>query len=176
MSRSAKALIFVLVVSNIATGIFSFYSLRAVDAKYSALLAQSVPTLNDLQTLTAVTVETMRSTNPSVLSSPNENSIEFARESIHNEEELRRSLLERHWLASDSEQRLEFARAGDAFTRAATTFVESFINSAPSEMNRQRDEVLRPGLSALPNRHNEGGRCLGSGESSNQRRAHHQDR
>ena len=144
MSRSAKALIFVLVVSNIATGIFSFYSLRAVDAKYSALLAQSVPTLNDLQTLTAMTVETMRSTNRSVLSSLNENPIERARESIHNEEELRRSLLQRHWLPNDSEQRLEFERAGDAFTRAATTFVESFTNSAPSEMNRQRDEVLRP--------------------------------
>ena len=144
MSRSAKALIFVLVVSNIATGIFSFYSLRALDAKYSELLAQSVPTLNDLQTLTAVSVETMRSTNPSVLDSPNENSIERARQSIDGEEQLRHSLLQRHWLPADSKDRLEFERAGAAFSRRATDCVDSFTNSAPSEMNQRRDEVLRP--------------------------------
>ncbi len=145
MSRSAKALIFVLVVvSNIATGIFSFYSLRGLDAKYSALLAQSVPTLNDLQTLTAMTVEAMRSTNPSVLGLPNENSSERARQSIHGEEQLRHSLLQRHWLPADSKDRLEFESAGAAFSRAATAFVDSFANSAPSEMNQKRDEVLRP--------------------------------
>jgi hypothetical protein len=144
MSRSAKVIIFILVVSNIASGIFSFYSLRALDAKYSALLAQSVPTLNDLQTLTAMTVETMRSTNPSVLSLPNQDSIVRARQLIQNEEQLRRGLLQRHWLRPDSEERLEFERAGDALTRAATSFVDSFPNSAPSEMNQQRDEVLRP--------------------------------
>src|SRR6266550_34403 len=61
--RQLKILVYVLVLSNIALGALGFYFLRTIDRKYSSLIDQMVPTLNDLQTLTAVSVGAMRSTN-----------------------------------------------------------------------------------------------------------------
>src|SRR4051794_24997618 len=65
--RQLKTLVVVLILSNIALGVFGFYLLRTIDRNYSVLIDQSIPILNGLQTLTAKASEAMRSTNPVLL-------------------------------------------------------------------------------------------------------------
>src|ERR1700747_2050028 len=64
--RQLKLLVVLLILSNVAIGAFGFYSLRAIDRKYSTLIDQTVPALDELTRLTNSSVETMRSTNPTV--------------------------------------------------------------------------------------------------------------
>src|SRR5260370_22456378 len=66
MLRQLKIIIVVLVLSNIALGGFGFYFLRAIDRKYSDLIDRAIPTLNDMQTLTAVSMKAMRTTHPNL--------------------------------------------------------------------------------------------------------------
>ena len=67
MLRQLKLLVMVLIISNVALGAYGFYLLRTIDRNYSALIDQSVPILNRLQTLTAGASDAMRSTNPDLL-------------------------------------------------------------------------------------------------------------
>lgn len=140
-----KVLIALLALSNIATGAFAFQSLRALDRKYSALLAGVVPALNDLQTLTARETDAMRQTNPAVIIPVGPQSIERARDAINTEQGLRRNLLHRPLLQRPCPQRDEFERAGEAFTTAARETVESAaVGSDAADLTRRRDEKLRP--------------------------------
>ena len=52
--RQLKWLVAILIASNIGLGLFSVYVLREVDRNYSTLVTQAVPSLNELQTLTAL--------------------------------------------------------------------------------------------------------------------------
>ena len=114
-------LVLVLVISNIALGGFGFYFLRGLDEKYSALLGQTVPALSDLQTLTAMAGEAMHRTNPNLMGPPGEQGqmLERTRQAIEDDRALRGTVLRRRWLPTDANERREFERAGDAFTRAA---------------------------------------------------------
>jgi formyltetrahydrofolate synthetase len=147
MPRSFKLLVVALVLSNIGVGSFAFYSLRALDRKYSALVAGAVPTLNDLQTLTALEVGAMRQTNPSlIVSAANApESIERAREALRRELDLRNSLLQRRVLTAHLEQRQEFERAGEEFTHAANELVNATASAVDvSDLTRRREEIVRP--------------------------------
>src|SRR4051794_22949760 len=64
--RQFKILVMALTLSNIVLGLFGFLLLREIDQKYSALVSQAVPSLNDLQGLTTTIVQAMHSTNPTV--------------------------------------------------------------------------------------------------------------
>src|SRR3954467_15643781 len=62
--RRLRILVIALLCSNIGLGLFGFYVLREIDRKYSRLIAETVPSLNELQTITATSIEAMRGTNP----------------------------------------------------------------------------------------------------------------
>ena len=67
--RQLKILVMLLLLSNVALGVFAFYFLRGIDRKYSTLIGDIVPTLNDLQGLTVSTNEAMHGTNPAFIPS-----------------------------------------------------------------------------------------------------------
>lgn len=147
MLRQLKLLVVVLVLSNIALGGFGFYFLRAIERKYSALIGQAVPTLNDMQTLTALATEAMRATNPTLFSeSPQGQALAVARARIalEHDRDLRNSILKREWLSRDTEERVDFQNAGEAFSPAAAEVIGLFESARDGEASKQREESLRP--------------------------------
>jgi Four helix bundle sensory module for signal transduction len=145
--RQLKIIIVVLVLSNIALGGFGFYFLRAVDRKYSDLIDQAVPTLNDMQTLTAISMEAMRSTNPTLFGeSPQSRSerTQAARVALERDRDLRRGILKREWLSRDTEERVDFQSAGEGFSRAAAAVINLLESGKNAAASRQREESLRP--------------------------------
>jgi hypothetical protein len=49
MLRQLKVLVILLLLSNIALGAFGFYFLRRIDQRYSSLIVQAVPAMNQRQ-------------------------------------------------------------------------------------------------------------------------------
>jgi hypothetical protein len=145
--RQLKVLVAILVLSNIALGVFGFYFLRTVDRKYSSLIDQAVPALNDLQTLTAMSMEAMRSTNPTLFGDSPQSRAEMtqrARVALERDRHLRSQALQREWLSRDAEERLNFQNAGNAFSRTATEVIGLFELGQSAEASRQREQSLRP--------------------------------
>jgi hypothetical protein len=147
MLRQLKMLVFVLVISNIALGAFAYSFLRTIDQKYSDLIDQSVPTLNGLQILTRAASETMRSTNPVLLSESNVSPAGLAgdaRNAIEHDKALRQELLRREWVSSAKSERADVRETGEVFSRAAVTIVPLLEANNAAEANRQREAILRP--------------------------------
>ena len=145
--RQLKILVVILIVSNIGLGLFGVYVLRAIDQKYSALIGRSVPSLNELQTLTAGSMEAMRSTNPSRFEAAPGGAVAGIREarvSIERDRDLRGRALEREWLILRPNERKEFRDAGDLFTRGAFDVLSLIEAGRFSEANQQREKSLRP--------------------------------
>jgi hypothetical protein len=144
--RQLKVLVIALLVSNIGLGVFGFYFLRAVDAKYSTLIKQSVPALNELQTLTAVSVEAMRSTNPDLFGAVDRRAqmFERARLAIERDRSLRDRALSREWFFDNTDERANFQNAGETFTRAATAVVAVVNSGDLAAAEREREKRLRP--------------------------------
>jgi len=145
--RQLKRLVVLLIVSNIALGAFGFFLLRDIDRNYSALIDQSVPTLNRLQNLTAAASETMRSTNPVLLEYPNASAPEVARaarDEIERGAELRQELLSRDWVKDAESTQPDIRDAGEAFDRAATDTIRLLEANQIPEATKQRETVLRP--------------------------------
>jgi Four helix bundle sensory module for signal transduction len=147
MLRQLKIIIVVLVLSNIALGGFGFYFLRAIDRKYSDLIDRAVPTLNDMQTLTAVSMEAMHSTNPTLFDeSPQSRSerTQAARVALERDRDLRTSILKREWLSRDNEERVDFQSTGEGFSRGAAEVINLFESGKNADASKQREESLRP--------------------------------
>jgi hypothetical protein len=147
MLRQLKIIIVVLVLSNIALGGFGFYFLRAIDRKYSDLIDRAVPTLNDMQTLTAVSMKAMRTTDPTLFGeSPESRSrgIQAARVALERDRDLRMSILKREWLSRDTEERVDFQSAGEVFSRAAAEVIDLLESGRTADASKQREESLRP--------------------------------
>ena len=145
--RQLKLLVIILVLSNIGLGVFSFYLLREVDRKYTNLISRSVHVLNDLQTLTAYSVEAMRGTNASLFEVPvdqRKDVIERARSGLEKEKALREQLLQDNWLKPDEKERIDFQKAGTAFGLSAGGVVAAFADDRLAEANRLREQSLRP--------------------------------
>jgi hypothetical protein len=145
--RQLRVLVVLLILSNVALGIFGFYFLRAVDRKYSNLIEQSVPTMNDLQTLTAVSMDAMRSTNPILLGESGQNRAEIvsrARLALERDRDLRRQALKRESISTGADERLDFGKAGDTFTEKASEVVNLLAAGDSVQATRRREEVLRP--------------------------------
>ena len=145
--RQLKVLVVLLVISNIALGAFGFYSLRVIDRKYSDLISQAIPTLNDMQTLTATSMETMRSVNPTLFGESAQSRSEMAERAhvaLERDRALRNTILQRPWLANDAMERRDFEEAGDAFSDKAAALVPLLESGNNAEASRQREQIVRP--------------------------------
>ncbi len=145
--RQLKLLVVVLVLSNLALGGFSFYVLRTLDQNYSELILGAVPLLNDLQGLTAQSVETMRETGPALFNTPaNERAAAVQRTelAITADRRLRTAILNRPWRSSLDTTLSVLKVAGENFTKIATDVVHRYATGETAEATRLRDERLRP--------------------------------
>ena len=148
--RLSKVLLLLFMLSNIAVGLFGFFALRSVDEKYSALLLRVVPTLNDLQVLSAGATAAMRQMNPDVLMASGQSGGpgQSARQAIESDAQQRSVLLGRYWLPSNSEKRTNFERTGAAFTRAAIKFLDLTKDLPSAEARQSREQMVRPAFEA----------------------------
>jgi hypothetical protein len=147
MLRQLKVIVVVLVLSNIALGGFAFYFLRAIDRKYSDLIEQAVPTLNDMQTLTAVSGDAMRATNPVFFGETPQSRTEGAqraRVALERDRALRNSILKREWLTRNTDERVDFQNAGEEFTRAAAGVIGLLETGQATDARQRREQSLRP--------------------------------
>ena len=145
--RRMNFLVLLLVISNIATGVFSFYLLRSVDRRYSELIDHTVPVLNDLQTLTALSVEAMRGTNPryfSVAAGEQAPAVKRGRAAVDADRALRAKLLKAEWLPATNAKRTEFKQTGDTFNRVGGEVLKLYEAGQTAEAIRMRETVLLP--------------------------------
>lgn len=144
-SRQLTWLVAILVISNVGLGFFSFYLLRTMDERYSALIGQSVPVLNDLQTLTARSVDVMRATGPTLLEAPAARHAELLQagaKHVQVDRTLRSALLTAAWPAL-GQGKEGLAQAGDAFNAQAQELFR-LVSAGEMVAARQfRDAMLR---------------------------------
>ena len=144
--RQLKLLVVLLIISNIALGAFGFFFLRSIDRKYSALIDQSVPTLQALHNLTVNASEAMRSTNPDLLADQKSSPAEIAnnaRAAIEQNAELREQLLRQDWIGAHQEN-ANIREAGEKFDRAAAEVLPLLQANNAAEADKIRDTNLRP--------------------------------
>lgn len=143
--RQLKWLVVVLVISNIALGVFSMYALRESDRRYSDLIDHSVPVLDDLQALTAEAAQVMVMTNLGRLeSTPKADFLGMARSTIVSETTLRGKVLADTWIATDGSERNEIDAAGQAFTAVVTTILTDVEAGRLAEARKGRTTALPP--------------------------------
>jgi hypothetical protein len=144
--RQLKLLVVVLILSNIALGVFGFLFLRSIDEKYSALIDQSVPTLHALQNLTVKASEAMRGTNPNLLADGKSSPAEIAqasRAAIEQDTEARERIVSLNWQGPHQEIG-DVHDSGEKFDRAAADVVRVLESNDPAEVTRMRESTLRP--------------------------------
>jgi Four helix bundle sensory module for signal transduction len=145
--RQLKVLVVVLILSNVVLGVCGFYFLRAIDQKYSKLVGQAVPTMNDLQTLTAFSMEAMRATAPILFAESPQNRravAQRARVALGRDRDLRNLILKRDELSTDTRERVELQNAGEGFTKSATELIGLFESGRTAEAVQLREQSLRP--------------------------------
>jgi len=142
-----KILVALLVLSNIALGVFGVYVLRHIDKNYSALIAQAVPSLNELQTLTALSTDAMRSTNPILFAGAAGNRGELVKRgrlAIERDSDLRKHILQRPGVFGGAAQHLSFEEAGESFSQKAGEVITVLESGDDAAANRLREQSLRP--------------------------------
>ncbi len=144
--RNLKLLLLVLLISNVGLGLLSFFLLRSVDQRYSALLERTVPLLGDLQTLTAKSVNAMRGTNPDAIGRSFGDPAQLARfhAAVGADRALREKTLSRPWPTELLPGRDEIERAGGLFTKRCTETLDLLSKGERAAALRMRDERLRP--------------------------------
>lgn len=145
-TRGLKILVIALVISNLGLGAFSFYLLRTLDARYSHLVEQSVPVLNDLQTLSARSVDVMRRTGATLLEAPLERHgelVQAGKRSLQLDRGLRLSLLKGEWPATAQAKEV-LGRMGDSFDTIAAEVLRLVETKQIDAAKRYRDATLRP--------------------------------
>lgn len=144
--KQLKLLVFLLVISNLALGGYSFFLLRKTDRTYSGLIDQAIPVLNDLQALTAGALDAMRATNGSLFVGTSDQQIaaaQRARREVAEDTELRTKLLRTEWMANGRIAQTELRHAGDQFTTLAGELIGLFEAGRTAEATRYREEKLR---------------------------------
>ena len=144
--RLLKALVVLLILSNLALGLIAFYYLRAIDRKYSELIGRTVPALNDLQDLTTVSLQAMRSTNPTLFDAQaREQMVESGRALLVRDRDLRDRILKRSSLGDDATgERAGLQTAGDNFDKEAGDVVALLDAGKMAEAGQAREQTLRP--------------------------------
>ena len=124
---------------------FGFYCLRTIDRKYSDLINRTVPTLNELQELTAASMTAMRSTNPNSFgnSSPAE-IVQHEQTALAHDRELRTQILQREWLSDNPRERLVLEETGNSFDQKADEILGLFGAGQNAEATQAREQTLRP--------------------------------
>lgn len=143
--RQLKALVVVLVLSNIGLGVFAFYLLRAMDRQYSDLIGRSVPVLNSLQTLTARSMQAMRATNPVQFegeSARRGSLLQQAKAALEADRELRSEILKSDWVGASAE-RAQLQAAGESFTKTGSDVIGHYAAGRTAEAARLREGELR---------------------------------
>lgn len=145
--RQFKILVLALTLSNVILGVFGFLVLREIDRKYSTLVAQAVPSMNDLQGLTTAIVESMRGTSPTVFPDAMEERAGKFKAGERNLERLRDLHLrigQRIGAALKPEKQKDFEETGAAFVTAAHHVLELMRTSDKESARRVREAELRP--------------------------------
>ncbi len=145
--RNLKLLVLVLLLSNVGLGVLSFFLLRAVDARYTDLLDRTVPLLNDLQTLTAKSVEAMRGTNPEEIEKKTGSRsviIGNGLAGVANDRAMREKALAKEWPAELAGGHDEVRKAGEQFTRLCEEVLGLQAAGNRDGAKQARDERLRP--------------------------------
>lgn len=135
-----------LVISNLGLGAFSFYLLRTLDARYSHLVEQSVPVLNDLQTLSARSADVMLRTGTSLLEAPPERQgelVQAGKRSVQLDRGLRFSLLKDEWPPTARGKEI-LGPMGDSFDTIATEVLRLVETKQIDAAKKYRDGKLRP--------------------------------
>lgn len=145
--RNLKVLVVLLVVSNIALGIFSVILLRSVDQRYSELIDRAVPALNDLRELMGDTVAVMRATNPRNFSGPRENlpaALRVAHAAMQTAQGFRTGLLGNDSLKEEPADREAVRKTGDAFAATVTEVLQLYSTERLADAVRLREAELLP--------------------------------
>jgi hypothetical protein len=145
--RSWKIIVLVLIASNLLLGGFSYHLLRKLDRTYSELITGTVPLLNALQTLTAQTVVTMRSTGSALTggkAAELDLAVSDALNAVAADRRLRTEVLRLGWASTLAPARAELSAAGEAFGAAATTVVEQAHSGRLAEATQTREHRVRP--------------------------------
>ena len=145
--RRLKILVVLLLISNIALGIFGFWGLRELDRKYSTLIGQTVPELNRLQTLTALTAEAMRSSNPALYkgnADERAGAAERAHAALGRESDLRQKALRGNAFAQSGARQMNMEKLGGDFTSISQQVVSLLASGSEEQATQQREQMLRP--------------------------------
>jgi hypothetical protein len=145
--RQMKLVVAILIASNLGLGVFSFFLLRKIDRQYSSLIVHSVPVLNDLQTLTAASIDAMRLTNPDLFTppvGPKKDLPARARAALEKDRAVRARILTQEWLASGGKERATLEQAGSEFSRLSEKALGLLLEAKLEEADRYRETTLRP--------------------------------
>lgn len=145
--RQLKLLVLVLVLSNLGLGGFSFYLLRTIDRNYTELISGTVPLLNDLQTLTAKSVDAMRETGSALFNAPPAEraaAVQHSEIALAGDRRLRAAILNRPRQPALDSSLAALKAAGENFTGTAGEVVRQFAAGEIDAANRLREEALRP--------------------------------
>jgi len=145
--RQLQIIVVLLIFSNIALGVLGYYYLRAIDRKYSVLIEQTVPTLNDMQTLTAVSVNALRSTNPVLFGETLQSrtqAAQQARDALERDRDLRNRILKRESFSRETAEWVDFQNSGEDFSQAAAEVVGLLEAGQTTDGQQRREQSLRP--------------------------------
>ena len=145
--RNLKVLVVLLVVSNILVGVLSVYLLRAVDRRYSELVGQSVPALNDVRELMSQAVAGMRSTNPNNFVGPTKDAavaLQTARARLASVQNFRGETLKNSYFSAHPEAGAAIVQAGLEFERAGAEVSRLYAQGRIAEVAALRDEKVLP--------------------------------
>jgi hypothetical protein len=144
--RNLKRLVVLLVVSNLALGVFSVYLLRLVDRNYSDLVGQAVPTVKSLREWRADVLMTHQAMGFRLFEAPEPKraaALERARAALVHEKVLSDSMLARPELAVDPSLRDDLRQAAEAYGRVGAELVQLFAAGKIAEAERIHDSNLR---------------------------------
>lgn len=145
--RQLKLLVVLLVLSNVGLGVLAFYLLRSTDARYSEILARSIPALSDLRGVSFKLTDLMRSTSLPLLTAAEDQrpqAIRRAQAAIAADRELREKLLLEVWLIESADSRSAIQHAGDNVDSIAARVIEIVQTGKVAEAAKFRDQALRP--------------------------------
>ncbi len=145
--RNLKVLVVLLLVSNIFVGALSAYHLRAVDRRYSELVAHSVPVLNDLRELMSDVVMAMRTTAPRTLSGTDSDkpaALDAMRASLQKSIRFRAAMLATNNLAGEPIDSEALVKTGAAFDAAVLELVQTYSTNQWADGIKLREEKLIP--------------------------------
>jgi hypothetical protein len=145
--RNLKLLVVLLILSNVALGVFSVYLLRTVDRRYSQLIDSSVPLLNDLQQLMTDTVGAQRATGSGLFAAPEAtraDALPNARAADARERKFAGDFFVGPRLEAFPALRASLQKASEDHRAAVAELIGLYAAGKIDEGNRLREQTVRP--------------------------------